>query len=294
MVDRPSPACSAFIGYKLTPNRHATIRSHSSSVRAGSNSYSSKASTAASPSSSKPASSQRRNPSASRSRIANSRAELITKALSSLVTVELDRLQKRIPLSLDLVMPTVELDQSTMAEAEVSLRLAFHLIDGKHSEGPVVVAIDGASVKCHGREIFPVAAFLISNGWSRIDGDETEWKGLWCNTNGKQIEVHAKSGVGDVVATLRDGRRLRAEAKKGPLIKREGSKEYPLIREAIGQLMTASSANPDDLPIVLVPSSAKFNQLASDWNQLPLMQAAGIRIVTIDRNNQPRNLRLNG
>ena len=165
---------------------------------------------------------------------------------------------------------------------------------GGHSEGPGVVGIDRASVKCHGRVIFPVAAFLISNGWRRIDGDETGWKGIWRNADGKQIEVHAKSGVGDVVATLRDGRRLRAEAKKGPLIKKEGSKEYPLIREAIGQLMTASRANPDDLPIVLVPSSEKFNQLATDWNQLPLMQAAGIKIVTIDRSNQLQHLWLNG
>jgi len=87
MVDRPSTACAALTGYRLTPNLQATIRSHSSSVSCGRSSSRSNASTATSPSSSRPASSHRWNPAAFLGLIANRRAELITKALSSLVTV---------------------------------------------------------------------------------------------------------------------------------------------------------------------------------------------------------------
>lgn len=89
--------------HRLTPKRQPTIRSHSSSVSTGSRWSRNRPSTAISPSSSRPASSQRRNPSASRSLIANSRAELITRALSSLVTVQRSRLFEVFPVRNDLV-----------------------------------------------------------------------------------------------------------------------------------------------------------------------------------------------
>jgi len=52
------------------------------------------------------------------------------------------------------------------------------------------------------------------------------------------------------------------ESKKGPLIRSKSLQDYPLIREAIGQLMTVEHADSLDLLAVAVPSYEKFNALA--------------------------------
>ena len=55
-----------------------------------------------------------------------------------------------------------------MPEAEVSLRLAFHLLGLPGSEGVARVAIDGAQVKVGRDRIFPIAAFLAETGWTQV------------------------------------------------------------------------------------------------------------------------------
>jgi len=92
------------------------------------------------------------------------------------------------------------------------------------------------------------------------------------------------------VAQLKSGLTLRVESKKGPLSRSKSSKEYPLIREAIGQLMTIEKAEPNDILAVAVPHSEKFDKLASQWRERPLMKNVGIHIVTIDRSNTIRGL----
>ena len=42
--------------------------------------------------------------------------------------------------------------------------------------------------------------------------------------------------------------------------------------------------------ILAVPHSEKFENLALQWRERPLMKKAGIHIVTIDRNNNIRSL----
>jgi hypothetical protein len=55
------------------------------------------------------------------------------------------------------------------------------------------------------------------------------------------------------------------ELKKKPLQANKSSQEYPLIREALGQLLTVKEAADDDVLAIAVPSSSKFETLAAQW-----------------------------
>lgn len=173
-----------------------------------------------------------------------------------------------------------------MPEAEVTLRLAMYLISGSYTNNDVVCAIDGAQVKVGSTVIFPIIEFLNAEGWIGLEQDE-KWQGKFVHENFSQgIIIHSSSGEGDLVSSLTNGFKLRVESKKGPIVSKPGSKEYPLIREAIGQLMTIEHANDDDILAVAVPESTKFCELAVQWRARPLMKHSGIHIITVNRNNQ--------
>lgn len=178
------------------------------------------------------------------------------------------------------------LSEDRMPEAEVTIRLAMFLIKNSHTKEDVVCAIDGAQVKVSSKIIFPIVEFLESEGWSRL-GQDQRWQCSYAHKSyAQKIVIHSSAGEGDLVSRLVNGRTLRVESKKGPLKSKPGSQEYPLIREAIGQLMTVEHANDNDLLAVAVPESAKFLALASQWRRRPLMQLAGINIVTVNRENR--------
>ncbi len=178
------------------------------------------------------------------------------------------------------------LPDDRMPEAEVTLRLAMFLIENAHTNEDVVCAIDGAQVKVGSKVIFPILEFLSSKGWYRPSG-EGRWQYGYKNEDYEQkIIVHSSAGEGDLISKLNNGYTLRVESKKGPLITKPGSQEYPLIREAIGQLMTVEHANDNDILAVAVPESEKFINLATQWRKRPLMQQSGIHIVTVNRLNQ--------
>jgi hypothetical protein len=181
-----------------------------------------------------------------------------------------------------------------MPEAEVTLRLAMFLIENDHVISDVVTAIDGAQVKTGNSIHFEIYEFLDSLGW--INDINTErWQGSYSKNGFKsKLIIHSSSGEGDLVADLKNGNRLRVESKKGPLIKTKGSKEYPLIREAIGQLMTIEHASDNDILAVAVPESDKFNDLARQWRTRPLMKSSNIHIVTVSRENMIMGLESQG
>jgi hypothetical protein len=178
------------------------------------------------------------------------------------------------------------LPEDKMPEAEVTIRLAMFLIENSHTDEDVVCAIDGAQVKVGSTIIFPIIEFLNSKGWSSPNQDE-KWQCSYIHSEHSQkIVIHSSAGEGDLVSKLNNGSTLRVESKKGPLKPKPGSQEYPLIREAIGQLMTVEHANDNDLLAVAIPESPKFLDLATQWRSRPLMKSAGILILTINRNNQ--------
>ena len=177
-----------------------------------------------------------------------------------------------------------------MPEAEVSLRLAFHLIERGLAASDVQVAIDGAQVKTADTIHFGISEFLRGLEWHKSATDDI-WQGTYADAQRKpKVVIHSTPGRGDVVATLIDGRTLRVESKKGPLVGSKSSQEYPLLREALGQLLTMESVGERDLLAVAVPSSPKFEDLARRWRQAPLVSRFGIRILTVGRDNQVSGL----
>lgn len=177
-----------------------------------------------------------------------------------------------------------------MTEAEVTLRLAMVIIKGGHTDKDISVAIDGAQIKTGTQVHFPIVEFLYSFGWRNSEKD-IHWQCAYRHTAYKSaIVVHSFSGKGDLIAELKNGRILRVESKKGSLVRTKSSQEYPLIREAIGQLMTIETTHPNDLLAVAVPHSEKFVELAEEWRDRPLIKNAGIHIVTVSRDNSVSGL----
>jgi len=117
------------------------------------------------------------------------------------------------------------------------------------------------------------------------------WRGIYSKPGCRSIEIHSKPGFGDVVGAIADGKVLRAESKKGPLNRSASSQEYPLMREAIGQLMTISETDESmDVLAIAVPNSEKFRELARRWRVAPLIQRLAIRILLIDRDGSVTGL----
>jgi hypothetical protein len=180
-----------------------------------------------------------------------------------------------------------------MPEAEVSLRLALWLIKNELAEGPVEVAIDGAQIQTGEMVHFKLGDFLASCDWRR-ESPGAAWQGIYCSCSGGagRLRIHSSPGVGDVVAKLRSGHILRVECKKGPLERSKSSAEYPLLREALGQLLTVERVNDGDILAVAVPHSPKFEELARRWREAPLIKKFGIRIVTVSQDNRVDGLEL--
>ena len=179
-----------------------------------------------------------------------------------------------------------------MPEAEVAVRLACWLLDRAESSGNAHVAIDGAQVKTKEKIVFPLAQFLLNENWSQTG--QTNSKCPWQGTYRKlgrthELVIHSQSGVGDVVAMV-GNLRVRAECKGGTLVRSKSSAEYVKLREALGQVLTAKDIKGNDLLVVAVPSSDKFNSLQQEWQGRSLLMSTGIRIVTVARNGHVRGL----
>jgi hypothetical protein len=67
--------------------------------------------------------------------------------------------------------------------------------------------------------------------------------------------------------------------------------QNPLLREALGQLLTAEVGE-DDVLVAAVPKAATFSRLAGEWGDRPLMRRVGIRIVLVGRDGAVEELDL--
>ena len=169
-----------------------------------------------------------------------------------------------------------------MPEAEVSLLLAFYLLAMPGSQGLAEVAIDGAQIQVSGKEVFPIEEFLLEKGWTQVEQvGKNAWQG-WYKKDGQRLRIHSKPGVGDVDVKVGD-RRVRAECKGGPLFTKRGSREYPILRGALGQMITVDQVDETDTLVVAVPHTPKFCTLAEKCQRAPLMARAGIHIVLVGR-----------
>lgn len=177
-----------------------------------------------------------------------------------------------------------------MPEAEVTLRLALYLIRRGIATGDVSAAIDGAQIRTGERVHFDIGTFLREEGLTPRS-DAPGWRGPYAlkgHTNG--LRIHSTPGQGDVVCPILAGRTLRVECKKGPLKRSASSQEYPLLHEAIGQLMTIEQTSESDVLAVAVPASRKFRELAGRWRQAPLMRRLDLRILLVGQNGNVEGL----
>ena len=171
-----------------------------------------------------------------------------------------------------------------MPEAEVSLRVAIWLAEHGWARERIEIAIDGAEVRTGHTVHFDPAEFLRAAGWG-TEKTSAEWRGIYRRPKlTTTLRLHSSPGKGDVVALLTTGRTLWAECKKGPMSRSPSSQEYPLIREALGQLLNLEEVNDKDILAVAVPHSEKFIELALRWREAPLIKRLGIGILTVDRN----------
>ena len=168
-----------------------------------------------------------------------------------------------------------------MPEVEVSLRLAIFLATSGKANSPIDVAIDGAQVKIGETVHFDVVQFMNSQGW-QINSESNRWQGIYSNRNVPwHIRVHSQSGIGDVTTILTSGQQFIAESKKGTMNRSKSSSEYPLIREAIGQLMTIESVPENPFLAIAIPAGERFLELTARWRSAPLLRRAGISLLTV-------------
>jgi hypothetical protein len=166
-----------------------------------------------------------------------------------------------------------------MPEAEVMLRLAFHIVGLPGVEPSVTVCPDDQHVESNGRTVFPITEFLTGNGWVLTEQrGERDWQGRYAK-DGRELIVSPDSRGGDVVAVVGQ-RRIRAECKKGPLTKKKGNPENNLVHAAIGQLMTIEAYDPGDILLVAVPGTPPHRRKLT-LRDRPLMRRVGIKIVLV-------------
>jgi hypothetical protein len=176
-----------------------------------------------------------------------------------------------------------------MPEAEVAIRFALCLLRSGRASDDVSVAIDGAQVRTTDVVHFPIEQFLASEGCTK--GAASNWQGDYSVPGAQgRLLIHSRTGEADVVASLSSGHVLRAECKKGPLSMTKGAPERVRLQLAIGQLMTTSEVESNVVLAVVVPHSDAFHRLATEWRSAPLVEQAGLHIITVDRNNVAHGL----
>jgi hypothetical protein len=177
---------------------------------------------------------------------------------------------------------TVPLPDDQMPEVEVMLRLAFYLLSVEDSADECTITPDCQHVESAGRAIFPLVEFLAQEEWKQIEGRGNEpWEGVYTR-GGKRLIIIATPSHADVF--IRIGERLvRAECKKGPLLKRTGSPERPIMHKLIGQLMMSKAIEPDEFLLAAVPNTARFQKLAASCQASDRLKPTGITFVLVGR-----------
>lgn len=172
-----------------------------------------------------------------------------------------------------------------MKEAEVSLRIALYYIRNNITKENVKVSIDGAHVKTTNTIHFDIWSFLKENGCKKVDENENRWQGLY-EVYGyeRKIEITSQPGIGDIRVILPNNCILHIESKKGT--NKKGNTEYPLMREAIGQLMTTEYVDENVIPVVAVPYSAKSYELAERWSKYKKIIDANIHFMLVHENGE--------
>ena len=172
-----------------------------------------------------------------------------------------------------------------MKEAEVSLRVAIEYIKSGQTEKDVRVAIDGAQIKTEDRIHFQITDFMKDIGFEKDVYVSDTWQGRYTLEGYEAgIVVHSKSGEGDVVISLINGRTLFIESKGFSIEGEKGSGEYPKMREAIGQLMTCTIYSETVDYAIAIPDSVKSRKLTMAWSEFTQIKKMNIKFFLVSRN----------
>ncbi len=127
--------------------------------------------------------------------------------------------------------PYAWLKAGRMSQTEVSLRFASYLITRQLTSSPVSVALTGGELHRTQLPRFPVAAFLEAQGFAK---NEPGWDWRCAYTMGRApatLVLHDRFDMGDIAATLHDGRRILVEATGGPVEATRSPTEKKLFSE---------------------------------------------------------------
>jgi len=169
-----------------------------------------------------------------------------------------------------------------LPEAEVTLRLAFWLMEHAEPGARINAAIDGAHVriaphKQAGREIperivFPIEAFLSENGYQQITSNGN-WRGIY-RRNGRELEIQSVSGF-DITAKVKN-KTIKVECKGY----RKKNVSF-ILATAIGQILISDPINPGDELWVAVPDTNAYKKAADKLAQRSTFSKTGIRIALV-------------
>jgi hypothetical protein len=182
-----------------------------------------------------------------------------------------------------------------MAEAEVTLRLAFWFLDKGEPNSHADLAVDGAHVRIAAhqqagrwieeRTVFPIEEFLAANDCEPCV-PEHKWRETFTR-NKRTLSIRSVSGFD--FQSISAGKTIRAECKGGPLEAVKGQSVSGIFAEAIGQTVVADSS-PDDELWVAVPDSRTFERVGLSITRQRTFKNTGIRIALVAENGEVRFL----
>jgi hypothetical protein len=179
--------------------------------------------------------------------------------------------------------PTVWLRSEQMTQTEVCLRLARHLLSSRIAAADVRVSLTGHELSRRRTIHFPVIRFLRERGITRV-GQSSDWRGEYTlHGSAHTLHLEAAPETPDLVTMLECGRRLVVHASRGLLRESRSSGDHKVLRSMLGLAMTFDDCSANDVIAVAVPRSQRFRALASKFRELPLVRAAGLLVVTVDR-----------
>jgi hypothetical protein len=168
-----------------------------------------------------------------------------------------------------------------MPEAEVTLRLAFWLLEQAELGAHAAVAIDGAHirVKAHKqigqqieeRQVFDIGGFLALHECypTKLKDD---WRGIY-GWKDRTMEIRSIHGF-DVQVTV-GGKAIKAECKGA-------GQPSTQLSSAIGQVIVSASHSDNEELWIAVPDTPKFETTAKQiLSRSPAFVSSGIRIALV-------------
>ncbi len=177
----------------------------------------------------------------------------------------------------------------SIPEAEVTLRLAFWLLDRADLKSHADIAIDGAHVriKAHRqagrrigeRNVFDIRDFLTDNEW-HPENLKDEWRGSY-SRKGQSLTI--KSVHGFDIQVRCGGKDIRAECKGGPLESVKGRGAAAKLASAIGQVIVSGSGAQSEELWVAVPDSPTFENVGKRIVKSRAFANTGITIALVGK-----------